>query len=206
MPLTPLTSLRASTHQIPAYSLPNTSILHKLLLIYHFAFPSSTSALAIEASGVIRCTRQPTSVVPCTKCLCISRGKAKLCFGDEENPLRVETEVTTGDVVVIPAGVDPACWRTWKGDLRWWITIRKTVVRRGEGWEDYGINDVNWKGRLIWRSFIAKLIINGWFRRFRETKIDSLETGNARILDICRGSVLIIFNNFKVESTEYLGW
>ena len=34
-----------------------------------------------------------------------SRGKAKLCFGGEENPLRVETEATTGDVVVVPAGV-----------------------------------------------------------------------------------------------------
>ena len=38
-----------------------------------------------------------------------------MCFGGEENPLRVETEVTTGDAVAIPAGVDPACWRTWKG-------------------------------------------------------------------------------------------
>ena len=66
--LTLLISLRASTHQIPAHSLlPSTSILHKPLLTYHFAFQSSTSASAIEVhltatvwlylSGVIRCTR-----------------------------------------------------------------------------------------------------------------------------------------------------
>ena len=51
-----------------------------------------------------------------------------MCFGGEENPLRAETEVTTGDVVAIPAGVDPACWRIWKGNLRWWVAIRKAVA------------------------------------------------------------------------------
>lgn len=37
--------------------------------------------------------------------LCISHGRAKLCFGHEDNPKRVETEVSRGDVVVVPAGV-----------------------------------------------------------------------------------------------------
>jgi len=37
--------------------------------------------------------------------LCISAGKARLCFGGEENPGRVENEVQKGDVIVIPAGV-----------------------------------------------------------------------------------------------------
>lgn len=37
--------------------------------------------------------------------LCIASGRAKLCFGGEENPGRVETVVGQGDVVVVPAGV-----------------------------------------------------------------------------------------------------
>jgi len=37
--------------------------------------------------------------------LCISSGKAKLCFGGEKNPFRVEASVKKGDVVIIPAGV-----------------------------------------------------------------------------------------------------
>jgi uncharacterized protein YjlB len=35
----------------------------------------------------------------------ISHGKARLCFGHEDNPGRVEEIVGKGDVVVIPAGV-----------------------------------------------------------------------------------------------------
>ena len=35
----------------------------------------------------------------------IANGKARLCFGHEDNPGRVEETVTRGDVVVIPAGV-----------------------------------------------------------------------------------------------------
>lgn len=37
--------------------------------------------------------------------LCIIRGRANLLFGGEQNPGRVEQEVTTGDVIVVPAGV-----------------------------------------------------------------------------------------------------
>lgn len=37
--------------------------------------------------------------------LLIYSGRAKLCFGHESNPARVETEVSAGDVVIIPAGV-----------------------------------------------------------------------------------------------------
>lgn len=37
--------------------------------------------------------------------LSISDGSAKLCFGGEENPGRVEPVVMKGDVVVVPAGV-----------------------------------------------------------------------------------------------------
>ena len=37
--------------------------------------------------------------------LCISRGRAKLCFGGEDNPDRVEPVVQVGDIMVLPAGV-----------------------------------------------------------------------------------------------------
>lgn len=37
--------------------------------------------------------------------LCITSGSARLCFGGEDNPGRVEEELEKGDVVVIPAGV-----------------------------------------------------------------------------------------------------
>ena len=35
----------------------------------------------------------------------IANGKARLCFGHEDNPDRVEETVARGDVVVVPAGV-----------------------------------------------------------------------------------------------------
>ena len=37
--------------------------------------------------------------------LCVASGKAKLCFGGEDNPKRVTPEVQQGDVMVVPAGV-----------------------------------------------------------------------------------------------------
>ncbi|KAG8357816.1 hypothetical protein FVEN_g4591 [Fusarium venenatum] len=37
--------------------------------------------------------------------LCISYGRARLCFGGEENNGRVEPVVEQGDVVIVPAGV-----------------------------------------------------------------------------------------------------
>ena len=37
--------------------------------------------------------------------LCVYSGSAKLCFGGEDNPQRVEIVVGKGDVMVVPAGV-----------------------------------------------------------------------------------------------------
>ncbi|KAF9878807.1 hypothetical protein CkaCkLH20_03707 [Colletotrichum karsti] len=113
--LTPLSSLRVSKHMIPAHDLlPNTSIQNKPLMIYHAAFPSA-SASAIESHlssvGVVepqwRYTMYSTSHFHSTthELLCISNGRAKLCFGGEENEGRVEPLVEKGDVIVVPAGV-----------------------------------------------------------------------------------------------------
>ncbi|KAI9696235.1 MAG: hypothetical protein M1836_005788 [Candelina mexicana] len=112
----PLKELRVSKHQIPAHGLiPNTSIQNKPLLIYHSAFPASTNASAIEAHlsgiGVVtpqwRYTMFSTTHFHSTahEVLCISSGRARLCFGGEDNPKKVEPEVTKGDVVVVPGGV-----------------------------------------------------------------------------------------------------
>jgi uncharacterized protein YjlB len=37
--------------------------------------------------------------------LCVCSGSARLCFGGEENPGRVEPVVQAGDVITLPAGV-----------------------------------------------------------------------------------------------------
>lgn len=37
--------------------------------------------------------------------LCVFRGRARLIFGGEINPARLEKEVKAGDAIVIPAGV-----------------------------------------------------------------------------------------------------
>ncbi|OTB04737.1 hypothetical protein M426DRAFT_58130 [Hypoxylon sp. CI-4A] len=118
---TPLSSLRVSRHSIQAHNLiPNTSIQNKPLLHYHGAFPPSTlTASAIESHltsvGVVepqwRFTMYSTTHFHSNthEVLCISQGKAKLCFGGEDNPGKVEAEVEAevekGDVLVLPAGV-----------------------------------------------------------------------------------------------------
>lgn len=37
--------------------------------------------------------------------LCVFQGRAKLCFGGEENEERVESVLEKGDVIIVPAGV-----------------------------------------------------------------------------------------------------
>lgn len=114
--VTPLSSLRVSKHQIPAHGLiPNTSIQNKALLHYHGVFPAATSASSIEShlasTGVVtpqwRYTMYATTHFHSTthEVLCIATGQARLCFGGEENPGRVEADVRKGDVLVVPAGV-----------------------------------------------------------------------------------------------------
>jgi len=113
--VTALASIKVSKHQIPASGLtPNCSILRKPLLIYHNVFPDATAS-SIEAHltsvGVVspqwRYTMYSQSHFHSTthEVLCISQGRAKLCFGGEDNPGRVEPVVQRGDVMVLPAGV-----------------------------------------------------------------------------------------------------
>jgi uncharacterized protein YjlB len=112
----PLKALCVSTYQIPAHGrIPNTSIQHYPLLIYHSAFPSTITASKIENHlkfvGVVepqwRFAMYDFTHFHSTthEVLCISNGRAKLCFGGEENKGKVEITVHQGDVVVVPAGV-----------------------------------------------------------------------------------------------------
>jgi uncharacterized protein YjlB len=112
----PLSSLRVSRHEIPAHHLiPNTSIQNKPLLIYHAAFPPSATASDIEkyleSVGVVipqwRYTMYSTTHFHSTthEVLCISSGRARLCFGGEKNENRVEPVVEKGDAIIVPAGV-----------------------------------------------------------------------------------------------------
>jgi len=113
--LTPLKDLRVLKHQIPAHGLtPNTSIQNKPLLIYRSVFPSpSASHIESHFSSVNvvtpqwRYTMYSTSHFHSTshEVLGVAKGKAKLCFGHEDNPKKVEEILTKGDVIVVPAGV-----------------------------------------------------------------------------------------------------
>ena len=49
--------------------------------------------------------------------LCVFSGKAKLCFGGEDNPQKVEAEIEQGDVVIVPAGVGHRLLEDPKGDF-----------------------------------------------------------------------------------------
>jgi uncharacterized protein YjlB len=114
-PTSALSTLRVSKHLVPSHNgLPNSSILNKPLLIYHSAFNNkSTSAIEshLKSVGVVtpqwRYTMYSTSHFHSNthEVLCVYSGSARLCFGGEENPGRVEPVVQAGDVVVVPAGM-----------------------------------------------------------------------------------------------------
>ncbi|KAF2456084.1 RmlC-like cupin domain-containing protein [Lineolata rhizophorae] len=121
LPVTPLDLLRVSRHRIPAHGLtPNTSIQNRPLLIYHGAFAPFPGAAGPGASAVEshmsavgaalpqwRYTMYSRSHFHSTthEVLCVVAGRARLCFGGEANPGRVQPVVEKGDVMVVPAGV-----------------------------------------------------------------------------------------------------
>jgi uncharacterized protein YjlB len=69
--------------------------------VYHQSLPR-------KSSDHFTCLRQTNINMWQTtshEVLGIANGKARLCFGHEDNPDRVEETVARGDVIVIPAGV-----------------------------------------------------------------------------------------------------
>ncbi|KAF2213251.1 hypothetical protein CERZMDRAFT_39845 [Cercospora zeae-maydis SCOH1-5] len=160
--LTPLSHLRVLQHYIPSYGrTPNTSIQNKPLLIYKSCFPCpACSATDIESHltslGVVtpqwRYTMYSTSHFHSTthEVLCISHGKAKLCFGHEENSARVEEVVEKGDVVVVPAGVAHRLLEDLEGGFEMVGSYPKGCQwdmcygREGEERKVAGIEDLDW--------------------------------------------------------------
>ena len=49
--------------------------------------------------------------------LCIASGRAKLCFGGEDNPARLEAELQKGDAIIMPAGVAHRLLEDLSGDF-----------------------------------------------------------------------------------------
>src|ERR1700712_5064759 len=115
MSVTPLSALRVSVYQIPAFHLiPNTSVQGKPLMIYHGVFPKPTSSTIeshLKSIGVVSPPWIYTMFAETHfhsnthEVLGIASGSAKCCFGGEQNEGRVELVLKQGDVVVIPAGV-----------------------------------------------------------------------------------------------------
>lgn len=85
--------------------------------------------------------------------LCISRGKAKLCFGHEQNEKRVETVVEKGDVIVVPAGTAHRLLEDIEGGFEMVGSYPK-----GKNWDMcYGREDEKEK--------VEKIADSGWFSK-----------------------------------------
>ncbi|KIP05233.1 hypothetical protein PHLGIDRAFT_25184 [Phlebiopsis gigantea 11061_1 CR5-6] len=107
--LTPISTLRVSQHTIPKHGfIPNTSVQHIPLTIYHGAFTSpdlTASQVESHIQSVGVCTPQRRYTMysqthfhsTTHELLVVSSGNAKLLF--------VEERVKKGDVILIPAGV-----------------------------------------------------------------------------------------------------
>lgn len=73
--------------------------------------PASAVEAHLAAVGVVtpqwRYSMYPTTHFHSTthEVLCVTSGRARLCFGGDANPGRVEPTVQVGDVMVVPAGV-----------------------------------------------------------------------------------------------------
>lgn len=106
---------RLSTHNISAWN-QNTSIQNKPQRIHHSVFTPHESPSSIETDlgkiGVVALKWRYTTRydflhyrITSREVLYIAHGRAKLCFGGEENPDRIEPVVSQGDVLIVPAGV-----------------------------------------------------------------------------------------------------
>lgn len=80
----------------------------------------------------------------------MSQGKAKLCFGGEENSGRVEPTVEKGDVMVVPAGVAHRLMDDTSGDFQMVGCYPKGMYwdmcygREGEEEKVDKINQISW--------------------------------------------------------------
>ncbi|KAJ5833822.1 hypothetical protein N7474_002133 [Penicillium riverlandense] len=114
MTVSPQSNIKVTTRQIPKWHrIPNTSIQSHPFMIYHGAFDATSSELSA-------CLEEVGEVVPqwvytmysqthfhstSHEVLGVVSGRARLCFGGEENPDRFEPTVQRGDLIIVPAGV-----------------------------------------------------------------------------------------------------
>ncbi|RAL07189.1 cupin domain-containing protein [Aspergillus homomorphus CBS 101889] len=114
MPFKPPTDVQVTCRRISRWQgFPNTSIQSKPLIIYHKAFDASASDLAAHFEDVGEVTpqwvysmyRQTHFHSTTHEVLGVVSGRARLCFGGEENPDRFEPTVERGDLIIVPAGV-----------------------------------------------------------------------------------------------------
>jgi uncharacterized protein YjlB len=106
--------IQVTSRQIPKWErIPNTSIQSKPVMIYHKAFSASPNQLTAHLEEVGEVTPQwvysmysQTHFHSTThEVLGVVSGRARLCFGGEDNPNRFDTDVEKGDLIIVPAGV-----------------------------------------------------------------------------------------------------
>lgn len=114
MTFNPPSDIQVTTKYIPGWErIPNTSIQSKPLMIYHKAFDATPTELTQHLEKVGEVVPQWTYSMYNTthyhstthEVLGVVSGRARLCFGGDENPDRFEPTVERGDMIIVPAGV-----------------------------------------------------------------------------------------------------
>ncbi|KAJ5082475.1 hypothetical protein N7532_011518 [Penicillium argentinense] len=109
-----LSEVQVTRRQIPSWKLiPNTGIQGYPLIIYHGAFDATSAELEDHLEAVGEVMPQWTYTMysqthfhsTTHEVLGVVAGRARLCFGGEENPQRFEPTVESGDLIIVPAGV-----------------------------------------------------------------------------------------------------
>ena len=126
--ITPLGKLSVKRYQILAHGLiPNTAIQNRPVYLYNSVFPMNSTAGDIEShlrsQGIVQPQWRYTMYNETHfhsnthEVLCVSTGAARLCFGGEDNPGKVERGVKKGDVIILPAGVGHRLLEDLTGDF-----------------------------------------------------------------------------------------
>ncbi|KAI9923821.1 hypothetical protein ASPWEDRAFT_27862 [Aspergillus wentii DTO 134E9] len=106
--------IQITSRLIPKWKrIPNTSIQSKPLMVYHGAFDATPDELTAHLEEVGEVVPQwvysmysQTHFHSTThEVLGVVSGRARLCFGGDENPKRFEPTVQRGDFIIVPAGV-----------------------------------------------------------------------------------------------------
>jgi len=114
MTFNPPSEIQVTRRQIPSWNLiPNTEIQGYPLMVYHAAFDATSTQLKRRLELIGEVMPQWVYTMYCQthfhstthEVLGVVAGRAKLCFGGEDNPQRFEPTVQRGDLIIVPAGV-----------------------------------------------------------------------------------------------------